>query len=82
MDSQVACTFFDTLDPIKKLIAVYFDKFSKRVTKEKNHSKTVAVMQFYLGLLMSNNIQYDLKKLITVALEFMINLDANKGMKV
>lgn len=55
-------------------MAVYLEKYSHRVVKEKNTSKIVSTVQMYLGMLLNHGISFDLKPFIAGALEYIINL--------
>jgi hypothetical protein len=70
------------LDHVKKLVTVYFNKYGKRLMKEKNPAKTIGLVHFYLALLQNNSIPYDLKPEVRLALETVINLDANRAFKI
>ena len=69
-------------DHVKKLIAVYFNRFGKRAMKEKNPARIVGIVQFILSLLQNNNTPYDLKPEIRIALETLINMESNNTIKL
>lgn len=74
--------FYPFADPVKKLVAVYFEKYSKRVVKEKNTSKVVSTVQAYASMLQNHTIHFDLKPFISGALEYIVNLDLYKAIKI
>jgi len=55
-------------------VAVYFNKYVKRVAKMSNPSKSVETVQFLLSLLQNSGIIHDLKPEIRLALEVFVNL--------
>ena len=52
---------YTDVDEVKKVISVYFNRFGKRVMKDKDPTKLVLVIQFYLSLLQNNKLAFDLK---------------------
>lgn len=67
---------------VKKLISVYFNRYGKRVVKDKRPEKIIALIQLYLNILQNNNIPFDLKPEIKVAFSTLMEMESNKGFKI
>ena len=67
---------------VKKLISVYFNRYGKRVVKDKRPEKISELIKFYLNILQNNNIPFDLKPEIKVGLGTLMDMESNKGFKI
>lgn len=52
------------------------------MSKQKNTSKTISAVHFFLSILVNPSIELNLKIYVEVALEFVINLEGNRAIKI